>query len=209
MSRSGKTPRDGTSRSQKRSTMLDRLEPGEAQAVLHRLLAAHPDLAAEAEQIAESLLRQISFETVADEVEDAVTSVDIDDLNSRAGRHSWGYTEPGEAAWELLQEAVDPSLVKMKRLIDLELETEALEVCKGLLLGLYVVRDAKAHEIVGWAEDFPAETAAGAAATWYAAKGKGRGKAGRRESAQLLREFVRESTPEWAEMLERVLSGVR
>lgn len=86
MSRSGKAPRGGTERSQKRPTALDRLEPGEAHAVLRRLLAAHPDLGAEAEQIAESLLCQISFETVADDVEDAVSLVDIDDLNSRAGR---------------------------------------------------------------------------------------------------------------------------
>lgn len=102
MRRSSKVPGGGTERSQKHSAALDRLEPGEAQTVLRRLLAAHPDLGAEAEQIAESLLCQISFETVADDVEDAVSLVDIDDLNSRAGRHSWGYTEPSEAAWELL-----------------------------------------------------------------------------------------------------------
>ena len=208
MSRSGKAPRGATESSQKRSATLDRLEPGEAQSVLGRLLAAHPDLEAEAEQIAESLLCEISFETVAYDVEDAVRSVDLDDLDSRAGRHSWGYTSPDEAASELLQEAVNPTLEKMKRLLDLGLDAEALEVCKGLLLGLYGFRDAKAHEVLGWAAEFPAETAADAAATWYAAS-RTRRKTGRRESAQLLREFIRESTPEWAEFLERVLSRFR
>lgn len=95
----------------------------------------------------------------------------------------------------------------MKRLTDLGLDAEALEVCKGLLLGLYGLRDAKADEIVGWAADFPIETAADAAATWYAAKADR--KTGRRERAQLLRGFIRESTPEWAEILERVVSRFR
>lgn len=45
------------------------LEAGEARAVLDRLLAAHPDLRTEAEQAARSLLGQVSFESVADDVE--------------------------------------------------------------------------------------------------------------------------------------------
>ena len=110
---------------------LDHLAPGEAQVVLHRLLAAHPELAAEAEQIARSSLAEVSFESVADEVEDAVRALDVDMLYNRAGRHERGYTEPGEAAWELLEEAVEPFLEEVTRHLELGLEAEALEICKG------------------------------------------------------------------------------
>jgi len=138
-------PNSGAERPPKKTPVLDRLEPWEAQAVLRRLLAAHPNLGIEAEQISKSLLGEISLEIVADDVADAIRSLSLDDLNGRAGRHSWGYVEPSEAAWELLEEAVNPFLEDMKRRMGLGLEAETLEVCKGILLGLYSARDEKAH----------------------------------------------------------------
>jgi hypothetical protein len=41
-------------------------------------------------------------------VEQAVRGLDLDDLGSRAGNHSGGYTSPAEAAWELIEETVEP-----------------------------------------------------------------------------------------------------
>jgi hypothetical protein len=56
----------------KRISVLERLKPGEAETVLRRLLAVHSDLGDEAEQIARSVLGEVSFESVAEEVEYAV-----------------------------------------------------------------------------------------------------------------------------------------
>jgi hypothetical protein len=42
-----------------------------------------------------------SVEQVAENVLDAVTSLDIDSFHGRAGKQPWGYGEPTEAAWEL------------------------------------------------------------------------------------------------------------
>ena len=74
-------------------SVLERLAPGEAQAVLHRLLAAHANLRAEAEQIARGLLGEVAFESVADDVEDALRSLDLADGRSgfrlaTQGRHA-------------------------------------------------------------------------------------------------------------------------
>lgn len=194
----------GAERSPKKTPVVDRLEPWEAQAVLRRLLAAHPNLGIEAEQISKSLLGEISLEIVADDVADAIRSLSLDDLNGRAGRHSWGYVEPSEAAWELLEEAVNPFLEDMKRRMDLGLEAETLEVCKGILLGLYSARDEKADTVVGWAPDFLEETAAGTSLSWCA--GRDKKENARRERARLLHEFAKESTPEWEALIRRVLS---
>lgn len=197
-------PNSGAERPPKKTPVLDRLEPWEAQAVLRRLLAAHPNLGIEAEQISKSLLGEISLEIVADDVADAIRSLSLDDLNGRAGRHSWGYVEPSEAAWELLEETVNPFLEDMKRRMGLGLEAETLEVCKGILLGLYSARDEKADTVVGWAPDFLEETAAGTSLTWCA--GRDKKETARRERARLLHEFAKESTPEWEALIRRVLS---
>ena len=182
----------------KKTSLLDGLEPGEAAHVLKRLLAIHPELVAEAEEISRSTLGGVSFESIADAVEDSIRQLDIDDLNGRAGSHSWGYVEPVEAASELLEEAVEPFLEDMKRHLHLGLAAEALEICKGIVLGLYRCRDGSENEFLGWAEDFPAEAAGSAVDDWIAAGKPGpSGKLHGKDCVLLLREFVDEHVPEW------------
>ena len=91
----------GSGRSKSKTPVLDRLKPEETSEVLRCLLAAHPDLAAEAERTARAVIGAVTFEDIANDVEDAVCALDLDDLHGRAGRHEWGYVEPTEAAWEI------------------------------------------------------------------------------------------------------------
>jgi hypothetical protein len=74
-----------TPRPPRADSVLERLEAHEARAILHRLLAAHPELQAEAEQTARLLLSRVSFESVAEDVEHALRSLDIDDLGAESG----------------------------------------------------------------------------------------------------------------------------
>lgn len=182
----------------KKTALLDGLQPGEAALVLRRLLAGHPELLPEAEEISRSTLGDVSFESIASEVEDSIRQLNLDDLDGRAGRHSWGYTEPTEAAWELLEEAVEPFVEDMKRHLGLGLDEEAFEICKGIVLGLYQCRNASGDEFLGWASDFPAEAAGNAVADWIGA-GK-QGASGNQPGPNrvlLLREFVDKHVPEW------------
>jgi hypothetical protein len=191
----------------KKTPLLEQLQPGEAALVLSRLLAGHPELLPEAEEIARSTLSEVSFESIASEVEDSIRQLSLDDLDGQAGRHSWGYTEPTEAAWQLLEEAVEPFVEDMKRHLGLGLHEEAFEICKGIVLGLYQCRDADGDEFLGWAEDFPAEAAGNAVAEWMGA-GK-RGSSGNQPGPNrvlLLREFVDKHAPEW-QRISKQLAG--
>jgi hypothetical protein len=104
----------------------------------------------------------------------------------------------------LLQEAVDPFLSDLKRQMKLGLEMEALEICKGILLGLYRIRDTRSDELLGWAEDFPAEAAADAVRVL--AGGKQQVASGpRRARPHLGEEFVDKHLPEWSDLIARAL----
>ena len=197
-----------TRRSQRKTSLVEGLKPEEAQAVLARLLTVRPALRPEVERVARLLLGEISFKAVADEVERVVRALDLDDLQGRSGRKAWGYVEPTEAAWEILGEAVEPFLDDMKRRIRLGLEAEALELCKGVLLGLYRVREEKSDELLGWAPDFPEETAAHALETWRggARKKPPAGGTTPRRRPEFPRDFVAEFLPDWARFLTRMLS---
>lgn len=203
----GDSPRSSRkTRTPEKASVLERLAPAEAQAVLHRLLAAHPNLATEADQIARGLLGEVRFQSVADDVESAIRALDLDDLGSRAGRHRGGYTSPTEGAWALLQEIVDPFLSDMKRQLELGLVVQALEICKGVLLGLYRIRRVKGDEFLGWAEDFPMETAADVVSTWAGRQDRKNAKStSRRERRVFPKEFVADHVPEWDDLVARAL----
>ena len=146
---------------------LERLKPEEAAGVLRHLLEVHPDLATEAEEMARSLLHQVDYEDVAAEIEDEIRALDYEVLNGRAGSHEWGYVEPSEAAEEILEETVQPYREDMKRHLELGLEAEALEICKGLVLGCYRLSERAGGDVLGWAPDFPGEAAGNALEVWY------------------------------------------
>ena len=102
---------------------------------------------------------------------------DYDDLNGRAGNHSWGYVEPSKAAGELLEEALEPFVNDMKQHLEMGLEDQASQFCQGILLGLYRVRDGRENEILNWVLDFPGEAAANALKVWSETGGAERGSA--------------------------------
>ena len=63
---------------------MQQLKDGEAAALLRSLVAKHPDLSAEVETLAASVIGDVAMEDVAQDAEDAVRALDLDDLNSRA-----------------------------------------------------------------------------------------------------------------------------
>jgi hypothetical protein len=187
--------------------LLERLKPGEAAAVLRRLLEAHPDLSSEAEEIARLLLHQVTYEDVAQQIEDQIRALDYDDLNGRAGRHEWGYVEPTQAAWEILEETVEPFLDDMKRCMELRLEAEALEILKGMVLGCYCLSERKGGDVLEWAPDFPAEAAGNALEIWFTGGDHSKSRSDRREERPLLSADFLSMIPKWIAMIERIRKG--
>jgi repressor LexA len=186
-----------------RSSPLQHLKDGEAAGLLRSLLRKHPELSAETEKMAASVIGDVELEDIAQETEDAVRALDIDDLNARAGPHADGYVEPTEAAWELIEEAVKPLIEDMQRRLEAGRPDAALTTCAGIVLGLYRARHRSGDGCLGWAPDAPAEMAGEAVCTLRRVL---RGKGTPREadpSCDTLPDVLRNAAPEWLDMLER------
>ena len=140
-----------------------------------------------------------SIEEVADEVFHAVRSIDLDALNDRAGSHSWGYVEPSEAAWELLEESLEDLLVNMKRQAELGLAAGAEAICAGIVEGLYRARNVNSDGALGWAPDFPIQQAGHVLEEFFRSSS-----AAAKIAWEPLLEALSARTPEWADMLRRV-----
>ena len=179
--------------------LLERLSPQEAVTVLKQLLDAHPDLRAEAAQFASECVSSSSIEDIAQEVHGRITGIDLDDLNGRAGSHSWGYVEPGEAAVDLMAESIRDLEDDMKRKAELGLVLAARAVCAGIVQGLYQARDTDSDGALGWAPDFPGEHADYMVGEFIRACPP----AVRKEARKSLNTILVSCAPKWAEGLER------
>lgn len=144
-------------------TALDLLTPGEQGQVLHALIAAHPDLAAQAEQLAAELLGSVSVDHVASDVEAALVGIPLDALATRAGRvRGRGYVHEVDAAWELVEEAIEPFRSDLRRRATLGRLDAAANVAVGIVAGLNAVREPEMGTVVAYAgEDAPIELASG------------------------------------------------
>ena len=139
--------------------VLDTMAPHELASILRAVLDKHPELCAEAEQIAIDMIAAPSADDVADEVHAAVTSLGIESFLGRTGKQARGYVGPSEAAWELLGEAVEDQISAMKRCADLGLKEAAEAICCGILIGLNRAEGTNSDGPLGSAPDFPAEQA--------------------------------------------------
>lgn len=198
-------------------SILERLDPDEAQRLLIGLLEARPSVRPTVETLVRRLVRsnplqKTDFKAVAARVVTALGNFGVADLQGRSGRTQLGYIEPSQAAWDILEDAVRPFLDNMHRQVELGLGAEALETCKGVAMGLYRIEHARDPGLIGWAPDFAAETTAGAIAMLRAGR-RSRKRAAKRTADEvrhgLSPEFIREFVPKWAEMLTRIQSDSR
>ncbi len=148
-------------------SLIISLTDAEAASVLNQLLVRRPALREEAESIARGLLAEVDAEALAEELVTEITQVSLDDLNARAGRHSWGYVDPVEAAWELLDQRVAPYRDELLRLQELGFEEQALATLEGILMGLQAVGGRRGgHYVLETAPDFEDETAIDVVEKW-------------------------------------------
>ncbi len=141
--------------------MLGSLTPGERGQVLDALVAERPDLAVEAERLAAELLSSASIDEVADQVEAALVGIPLDALAARAGRvRGHGYVHEVDAAWELVEEAVEPFRSDLERRASLGSVDAAATLAVGMVAGLHRVREPDEGTVLAYAgEDAPPELA--------------------------------------------------
>jgi hypothetical protein len=101
--------------------LLQRLSPEEAAAALRHLLDKHPELRSEAKQFTTDYVSLSSINEVAQDVYHRIVGIGLDALSGRAGKQSWGYVAPDEAAIELSEEAIQDLVDDMKRKAELGL----------------------------------------------------------------------------------------
>jgi hypothetical protein len=119
--------------------------------VLDELVAIDHELQDRAERVARSRLSDVETDGVASAVTAALLALDQEDLAANAGRTRYGYVEPTEAAWSLLEAAVEPWLEDIARRASLGL----LDAVRRLGLGILEALDRIDHTRATMTSWFP------------------------------------------------------
>lgn len=143
------------------ATALSVLSDTEKATVLDELIADDLRVRAAAEDAARLWLAHVDAWEVAHAVAAALIELGQDELAAHAGRTRYGYVEPTEAAWTLLEQAVEPWIEDIARRAKLGLAEAARQLALGALGGLYRVQERTGDDglLVSWAPDFPGEAA--------------------------------------------------
>jgi hypothetical protein len=133
------------------------LNADEAARVLNDLLDNNPDLMKKAYDTAMKAAGEVNAEAIMNKVFTSLNRLDGDDLSSRCGRARHGYVEPGEAAWQIFGEALDPFINEMKKNGKRGLPAAAKAYCIGIIKGLWKFEEESSSDFAGWVEDAPGE----------------------------------------------------
>jgi hypothetical protein len=143
---------------------------------------------------ARNLLMAVDLDETADEVFSVLESIDVQDCWARSGKSRYGYTEPSEAAVEIVEEELQPFYDQAKRYRELGMAEQETIYCMGVILGIYRYEHESKSAFREWCEDVPIECAGYLLDTW---RKRNRGTA----AAQAMKEFIQRRCPKWAKYL--------
>ena len=108
-------------------------------------------------QMAVQILDEVSIEDVAYDVCDALDGLEVEELWARSGKTRYGYTEPSEESWVMIEEAIYPFLAEMKKYQKISMPLLAKKYCIGIIKGIQEYDEESMSEFKDWAVDAPGE----------------------------------------------------
>jgi hypothetical protein len=188
--------------STRKPRVLQSITGTDALAILKVLGERHENLAQEIEAVAKELLSHIEIDDVAANVQLELEFLNVEDLWDRSGAKRDGYVDPGEAAWEMFEEALKPFQDEVDKYKQLSMLEEANLTCEGILKGIYSFDKESSTEYKQWAADAPSEYFGMVLDDW---KKLFEGQA----PLSRIREFLKTHCPDWAQWAIKSLRSRR
>lgn len=171
---------------------VNSLSGEDALRILKTLCAEDPALRDRVVVLCETETILPDWDEIAACVKFDLESIDLDDLWDRAGSHRMGYTSPDEAAWELLEETIQPYADEISGYDKAGMGEAAMQTRKGILKGLYIFEHESTSEFKINAPDNAGECFGQALDDWRKTR------PGDAEQAEM-KAFLAHECPKWAE----------
>ncbi len=141
-----------------KDNIIKKITPDEALIILKHLSKSDDILKKKITDLAEGLFKNVDIEEICVDVFYTLDGIDVHELWDRSGTTRDGYSSPEEMSVEMFDEALEPFVQEMKRLLELEICKEAKEFCMGILKGIYQYEHESKSEFKDWASDLPGES---------------------------------------------------
>jgi hypothetical protein len=171
--------------------IFNKISPSEALEILKQIAKTDKKLKKRIVELADDLFRNVDVEAVCDDIFDVLDGIDVHELWDRAGPKTDGYSSPEDMAVEMFEEALEPFLQELYRLLDLEMHKEAKLYCMGIAKGIYQYEEDSTSEFKDWAADVPGESYSYIVNEWK--------KRGKLKDKKEMREFIGKECPNWSE----------
>jgi hypothetical protein len=171
--------------------IINKISPNEALEILKQMSKTDKDLRKKITKLAEDLFSDVDVDEICKAVFDAVDGIDVHELWDRAGPKTDGYTSPEDMSVEMFEEAIEPFVQEMQRLLDFKMHQEAKLYCMGILKGIYQYEEDSGSEFKDWASDVPGESFGYILREW--------GKSGNSKNKKEMKNFIKKECPVWSE----------
>lgn len=132
---------------------VDCITPDNALLVLKILANEDKKIGKRIQQIATQLITSVDLEEVANNLFSELDSLEVEDLWDQSGSTRYGYVEPCDKAYEMMEDVLKPFLAQLKKYRSLTMAKEAKVYCMGILKGLYLFDQESSAQFSEWAED--------------------------------------------------------
>lgn len=109
------------------------------------------------EQIAKRHLSVLDVDELTDQVYYDLEAIDVEEVWDRSGQKRHGYIDPGDMAFQMFEEALEPHLERLRKSQKLGMAEDAENYCIGILNGIYRFAKESTSEYKNWAMDAPGE----------------------------------------------------
>lgn len=148
--------------------IIQNLSPADGLAILKILANADEQIAVRIGEVATTYLSEVDPEDVAGGLYEELDSLQVEEVWDRAGSTRHGYMEPYEAAYQMIEEILDPYFADLRKYQQLNMPRQAMHLCMGLLQGFYLFEHESTSEFKNWATDAPLDFAQEVVAAWKA-----------------------------------------
>ena len=137
--------------------VLDEITPEDALAILHILATEDEAIAAKIERVALEHLKGVDIDDIAESVFYDLDTLAVEEVWDHSGCTRDGYVDPGDMAWQMFEDALEPYMDELKKYQKLSMHADANNYCKGILKGIYRYDKESNSEFKDWATDAPGE----------------------------------------------------
>lgn len=140
-----------------KNKLIQSLNPDDAFSVLMLLLKENPDLEEKIYQIAMKVLCNVDSDDIMLDVYHELDRLDIEELYRRSGKSRYGYVEPSDESWVMIEEVLEPFIDEMKKYQKRAMSIVAKKYCIGIINGIRKFESESHSEFLDWAVDAPGE----------------------------------------------------